>query len=45
MNTMNDPDETNNPPDRYQEWADDELVTDHEADPSGFEKIEINETI
>jgi hypothetical protein len=42
---MNDPEETNNPPDRYQEWADSELVLDHEADPRGFERIETNETI
>jgi len=31
--------ETDNEPDRYQEWADSELVLDHEADPSAFETI------
>jgi hypothetical protein len=36
---MNDPEETNNPPDRYQEWADSELVLDHEADPDPFRNI------
>jgi hypothetical protein len=36
---MNDPEKTNNPPDRYQEWADSELVLDHDANPDPFRNI------